>query len=620
VPTVKVFVEVIGGGKMLADIDPGVTVEETAGVIAELAGKSLVDEDGKAKNWRLFAPKPDGGFGPADRSLRLIGVAGRMKRAYDAGDDVGFAGPGEHEGGKYLFKLRLFVPGAPPKAPPKPDHPEPIADEDAIDLTNLDDFDTDTMRRKKKRRRKDGESSTVRRRKKKDADGSTIRRRKKKDADGSTIRRRKKKKAAASADAAPEASGEVATPEGASEEAASAETAAPEPAPVEAKDEAPAAPAEPAPASAESAAPQVSEPEPEPEPTPEPEPEPTPTPTPEPEPDPEPEPTPEPTPEAEPDPPAAKEEEEPSAPQVERVMEAPALDVAAPKPGDAAVTGPHTSPASSTAPAPAEAAAKSDPPEAETSKAETSSRRVKRPDASGTSRRMKKVGSSKSTSRPEKRSGGKGPMIAIAVLVVAGAAAFALTRGGGEAPDTPDPTPAPVAESPAESSGGSLSDRVALAAYTTGEGAEGDAVAVAVAGWAGLGVQAPGDLAGKLGDAGPLASSVADACKAGARFDACDAWAWMAFSSYRACESGGRNCDSAAALADAREAVGRAYANAQSLQGAAKSEATKRLLAQAVRIGGADFAALEAASGPVAALAQKACAKLKGAPECAAIQ
>ena len=197
-PTVKVFVEVIGGEKMLAEIDPGVTVEDTAGVIAQLAGKSLVDDDGKAKNWRLFAPKPEGGFGPADPTLRLIGVAGRMKRAFDAGQDVGFAGPGEFEGSKYLFKLRLFVPGAPPKPPPRPDTPVPIADEEAIDLTdlsNVDDFETETQRRKKKRRKSiDGESSTVRRKRKKDPDGSiTGRRRKKKDPDGSTIRRRKKK-------------------------------------------------------------------------------------------------------------------------------------------------------------------------------------------------------------------------------------------------------------------------------------------------------------------------------------------------------------------------------------------------------------------------------------------
>lgn len=591
-PTVKVFVEVIGGEKMLAEIDPGVTVEDTAGVIAQLAGKSLVDDDGKAKNWRLFAPKPEGGFGPADPTLRLIGVAGRMKRAFDAGQDVGFAGPGEFEGSKYLFKLRLFVPGAPPKPPPRPDTPVSIADEEAIDLTdlsNVDDFETETQRRKKKRRKSiDGESSTVRRKRKKDPDGSiTGRRRKKKDPDGSTIRRRKKKIDPSGTQPAPTKKQPAAT-EMAEQTPAKAAVEAPTEQPVdEASDRQPAR---------------------------------------------------------------------------DRILEIPALTGAGPEPGDAALTSsPQTpgpavdsdSPAEAASPDGPEPPTEEDGPEAppesssaepvreprdrpvlaeqtlapsskksasrpesasrRTASADASSRRIKRPDSS-TSKRPKEGPSSKTSPAPEKKSGGKGLIIGVVVLVIAAGAAFALTRGGSEpAPVVDEP---PVVEAPV-SEPTSLSDRVSLKPYETGEGVADDAVHSAVAAWGGLGVASPNALRAHSSSVAPLVATLSESCRSASRFDACDAWAWIAFSTYRACAD--EQCDPGGALPASRDAIGHAYGNAQKLSGDAQAAATKRLLTQAVRIGGADFEALRSSSAPMAALAQKGCAMLGDIPECAAI-
>jgi hypothetical protein len=689
VPTVKVFVEVIGGGKMLADIDPGVTVEETAGVIAELAGKSLVDDDGKPRNWRLFAPKPDGGFGPAERSLRLIGVAGRMKRAYDSGDDMGFAGPGEFEGGKYLFKLRLFVPGAPPKPPPRQEKEDTFADEEAIDLTNIDDFDTDTKRKKRKKRKKpiDGESSTVRRRKKKDgdADSSTIRRRRKKkegegDPDGSTIRRkkrraqdpdgstvrrrRKKKKKSGDADEAAEDSAETATATDAARgapaappeaEPAQTDTEAPKPAPLKTEEPEAQEPKAQEPEAQEAQEPKAQEPEepkaqepeepkaqeaqePEAQEPEEPKAQEAEEPKPR-EPEAE-EPEPEASPEEKPSEEEAREEETPKAEEPEpapaqatfkssreRMLSIKALEGEGPKPGDAAMTGPHPvrvqpkkferppddelPPATRTG-APAEPEPEPEPP-AVKPKAPPKSE----PKADAETQAAPEEPSS-DPPKP-KKSGGKGLMIGLAAIVVVGAIAAVVMRPGGDPDPTPAPTPTATA-TPAPTTPKTMSDKVTLRAYTTGEGTEGDPVDAAVKAWAGLGATAAVDLTSKLAEVETISSGLAKTCRAGGRFDACDAWAWTAFSAHRACAAGGEGCDQASLLAESRDAIGRAYSAAQKLSGAAKGAATKRLLAQSVRIGGADFPALKKEAAPVAALAKKACGMLKDKPECATIE
>ena len=157
------LVEVIGGPKVVIDLDPTKTVEEIATAAAAAVDRCLVDADGSAKAWRLFAPKVKGGFAPANADSRLGAVAQAMTRLRDSGEPGGFAGPGTHDGKDYLFRVRLFVPSPPP---PKPvdEEPPPIEDEEAIDLTNLD-VDADELetvrhvelkpQRKRKRRRAD---------------------------------------------------------------------------------------------------------------------------------------------------------------------------------------------------------------------------------------------------------------------------------------------------------------------------------------------------------------------------------------------------------------------------------------------------------------------------------
>ena len=341
-------------------------------------------------------------------------------------------------------------------------------------------------------------------------------------------------------------------------------------------------------------------------------------------------------------------------PARDRILEIPALAGAGPEPGDAALTSsPQTpgpavdsdSPAEAASPdgpePPEEKGAPEAPPESSsaepvreprdrpvlaeqtlapsskksasrsesgsrtTASADASSRRIKRP---------KEGPSSKTSPAPEKKSGGKGLIIGVVVLVIAAGAAFALTRGGSE--------PAPVVDEPlvveaAVSEPTSLSDRVTLKPYETGEGAADDAVHSAVAAWGGLGVASPNALRAHSSSVAPLVATLSESCRFASRFDACDAWAWIAFSTYRACADG--QCDPGGALPASRDAIGQAYGNAQKLSGDAQAAATKRLLTQAVRIGGADFEALRSSSAPVAALAQKGCTVLGDIPECAAI-
>lgn len=130
------LVEVIGGSKVVLDLDPSQSVEAIADAAARAVDRSLTEEDGSAKAWRLFAPTGKGGFAPAKADANLSKVATRMRKVRSAGGEAGFAGPGQHEGKDYLFRLRLFVPSLPP---PKPvEEAVDLDDEEAIDLTNLD--------------------------------------------------------------------------------------------------------------------------------------------------------------------------------------------------------------------------------------------------------------------------------------------------------------------------------------------------------------------------------------------------------------------------------------------------------------------------------------------------
>ena len=161
--TAPLLVEVIGGPKVVIDLDPTKTVEEIATTAASAVDRSLTADAGTATAWRVFAPTGRGGCAPPTPDSKLGKVAEAMRKLRDAGEPGGFAGPGTHEGKDYLFRIRLFVPSPPP---PKPvdEAPPPIEDEEAIDLTNLD-VDADELetvrhvelkpQRKKKRRRSD---------------------------------------------------------------------------------------------------------------------------------------------------------------------------------------------------------------------------------------------------------------------------------------------------------------------------------------------------------------------------------------------------------------------------------------------------------------------------------
>ena len=166
-PQVPMLVELIGGARRVLSADPAGSVEAIAGALADQLDLSLTDDAGAPVAWRFFAPKAGGGFGPADKNANLSEVAELMRAAQAGGEDAGFAGPGEHEGAAYLFRVRLFVPKAVPPPPPPP--PEPMAaDDEALDLTNMDEEDAlETVRRvdppvrKKRRRRKTGSHPVV---------------------------------------------------------------------------------------------------------------------------------------------------------------------------------------------------------------------------------------------------------------------------------------------------------------------------------------------------------------------------------------------------------------------------------------------------------------------------
>ncbi len=166
---VKVLVEVIGGEKLVATLDSSSTAQAAAEVLSGLVKRPLVDEDGKKKNWKLFAPGATGNIAPLQPHGSLS-VASTWAASLDGPGKGGFAGPGEHEGQAYAYRIRFFVPKPPP--PKKaPTAPEPIQEEEALDLTDMVEIDAlESVRHvpgaqppKKKRRKKKrapGEAAT----------------------------------------------------------------------------------------------------------------------------------------------------------------------------------------------------------------------------------------------------------------------------------------------------------------------------------------------------------------------------------------------------------------------------------------------------------------------------
>lgn len=138
-PSVPVLLEVIGGERVLATVDPGHAASRTAEVLAQVVGKSLLEDDGRPRAWKLYAPNEQGGFDQVPAASNLLPIAMRMRRAQQQGADAGFGGPGEHEGQAFLFRLRLFIPVRPPSTGTTSERIQTIPDDEAVDLTNLDD-------------------------------------------------------------------------------------------------------------------------------------------------------------------------------------------------------------------------------------------------------------------------------------------------------------------------------------------------------------------------------------------------------------------------------------------------------------------------------------------------
>lgn len=138
-PTVPVLLEVIGGERTLAVIDPGHSASRTAEALAALVGLSLVDDDGRPRAWKLYAPNEGAGYDVVPAASNLLPIAMRMRRAQQGRGEVPFGGPGELDGAAYLFRLRLFVPVRPASTGTTADRLPTIPDDEAVDLTQIDE-------------------------------------------------------------------------------------------------------------------------------------------------------------------------------------------------------------------------------------------------------------------------------------------------------------------------------------------------------------------------------------------------------------------------------------------------------------------------------------------------
>ncbi len=224
--------------------------------------------------------------------------------------------------------------------------------------------------------------------------------------------------------------------------------------------------------------------------------------------------------------------------------------------------------------------------------------------------------------KPKKKDSNTSLYIALAVLLVV-AAVFGyalLTRDSG--PDTADAPPAAPPTQPTTTA--RMSDDLRIAAYTTGEGSADDAVAKAIAGYTSLNVSKPADLkdAEVRRKAAMVAQALEQQCKAGSRFDACDAWARVTFSLFAGCADGGCNGQESGTLIQASiTATDLALTHGVALTDAkAKGTATRLLVAQAIRLGSQNQKLVTAQAPRVAALGLKSCAgSASGTPDCQAL-
>ena len=667
---VKVLVEVIGGQKLIATIDPDATVETTAEVLSGVAERPLVDENGKARNWKLFAPGKRGTIRPQKPGATLTG-AHEWATAV-TGDEGGFAGPGEHEGEAYLFRVRFFVPKPPPPKKERP-KPPPIEDEEALDLTDMETDVIESVRRipgaeplpkKKKRKRKKraptGEMKALKRKKRATgeipvSDTGEMRRRKKKkkrastgempahkpEATEATVRsepgvatvrsdppepkaepkpeppapvdpaaaaRAKAEAARAKAEAARAAAAKAkADAERAAEEAAAEAARAAAEAERLAAEQAAAEKAAAEKAAAERAAAEKAAAE-----------------------------------KAAAEKAAAEKAAAEKAAADQAAAEKAAADKAAAEKAAAEKAAADKAAAEKAAAdkAAAEKAA-AEKAAADKAAAEKAAAEKAAADKANTEQvvaispvtgQAPEPGQKAVTAKtrtltrdevkaakadpapkpggpPPKKSGGNGALIGaiVVLLVVAVFFVMQLMNRGSTGDDTPPPAPPPKAPAAATN----YSDDLTLPPYGTGEGSAGDAVANAISGYGSLNIAAPADI--KDPDVRTKAAAVAKAleaeCRSSSRFDACEGWARVSFALYAGCANGGCNGQESGTLIQTSiEATDLALTRGVALSDpGAKKAATKLLAAQAIRLGSQNQKLVAAQAPRVAALGLKSC-------------
>ncbi len=193
-------------------------------------------------------------------------------------------------------------------------------------------------------------------------------------------------------------------------------------------------------------------------------------------------------------------------------------------------------------------------------------------------------------------------------LIGAGFVGVFVTRGGGGGGGSSAPAPAPAPAATVTR----LSEDLRLGDWATGEGAEDDAVARALAGYQSLGLTAPKDAASPAvrDNLGKVADALQAECRGGQRFDACLGWARVTHAAFAGCQAA--SCDgktSGDLFVASIEATDLALDRAVGLSGEApRAKATVQLAAQAIRLGAANHKTVAARAPRIAALGVKSCA------------
>ena len=224
------------------------------------------------------------------------------------------------------------------------------------------------------------------------------------------------------------------------------------------------------------------------------------------------------------------------------------------------------------------------------------------------------TGAGRSRSTRKKSSSGMLGLLAALLLFAAVTVAFVVVLLKTE----PEPAPEgdPVTDAPAEMA--RLSDALQIEAWSFAQ--EGDPVSVAVGRFNELGADSPERAAEptRLAGVQDLARELTGLCDSGASFHACEAWSRVAFAAYQGCRSGACEDEMARAwFLQSIQAADLALPPLKQLEGEARSEGSKRLTVQSVRLAGQSMPGLRQVSPQLATLAQQACeGALAPTPDC----